>query len=385
MYTKAYINQQFFSHFDTDASCIVQSPGRINIIGEHTDYNEGFVFPAAIDKYIYIALSPREDQKVNFYSAAYQGSFESTLHRYEPEAPEWTRYILGVINLIHRKRKIEKGFNLYLDGDIPLGAGLSSSAALTCATGFALNSLFKLELSRIEIAQIGQQAEHEYVGVKCGIMDQFASVMGKENEAFVLDCKDLTYQYFNLHWPDHEILLINSNVKHNLASSAYNKRREACEQGVIWVREKYPEVNSLRDVTIEQLETLVKPKSEDIFKKCAFVVNENKRVLAASKAIQDHNITLLGKLLFETHWALSKDYEVSCEELDFLVDFTQQNPDVLGSRMMGGGFGGCTINILKKGTSSSLVEKIGPAYLERFGTAITPIQVELSSGSSLML
>lgn len=385
MYNTAYLNQQFAQHFQVAPTCIASSPGRINLIGEHTDYNEGFVFPAAIDRYIYVALSAREDNEIHIFSAAYNTYFKTTLLPENSEtAPEWARYILGVVQLINGKKSIKSGINLFLDGDIPLGAGLSSSAALTCATGFGINELFQLGLSRLEIAQIGQQTEHKYIGVNCGIMDQFASVMGKENQAFVLDCKDLSYRYFELQWPEYEILLLNSNVKHNLASSAYNKRREACEQGVAWVKEKYPEVNTLRDINLQQLDEIVRPLSEDIFVKCRFVVQENLRVLHASDAIQRKDIMQFGRLLYEAHWSLSKDYEVSCAELDFLVHFVQELPEVAGARMMGGGFGGCTINIIKKGSSPALIDKIATTYFDRFGKSLSPIQVKLSNGTSLL-
>lgn len=385
MYNTAYLNQQFVQHFQVAPTCIAISPGRINLIGEHTDYNEGFVFPAAIDRYIYVALSAREDNEIHIFSAAYNTYFKTTLLPEASEtAPEWARYILGVVQLINGKKSITSGINLFLDGDIPLGAGLSSSAALTCATGFGINALFQLGLSRLEIAQIGQQTEHRYIGVNCGIMDQFASIMGKENQAFVLDCKDLSYRYFELQWPEYEILLLNSNVKHNLASSAYNKRREACEQGVAWVKEKYPEVNTLRDINLQQLDDIVRPLSEDIFRKCRFVVQENIRVQQASEAIQHKEITQFGQLLYEAHWGLSKDYEVSCTELDFLVHFVQELPEVVGARMMGGGFGGCTINIIKKGSSTALIDQIATAYFDRFGKSLSPIQVKLSNGTSLL-
>lgn len=383
MRDRTYLKEQFVQRFGIEPQHIVKSPGRINLIGEHTDYNEGFVFPAAIDRYIYVALSTRQDKKVSIFSAAHDTHYTADLQA-PIEAPEWARYIIGVIHLMDRKAKVESGLNLYLDGDIPLGAGLSSSAALTCAAGFGINELFKLGLSRLEIAQIGQQTEHEYIGVKCGIMDQFASVMGKENQAFVLDCRDLSYQYLDLYWPNHEILLLNSNVKHNLAASAYNKRREACELGVLWIQDRHPEVHSLRDISLDQLVHIVRPKSEDVFRKCAFVVKENIRVQEASKAIQQRDITQFGRLLFETHWSLSRDYEVSCDELDFLVHAAQELPEVTGARMMGGGFGGCTINILKKGCSSLVFDKIAPLYLKEFGRPLSPIQVRLSNGTSLL-
>lgn len=385
MITKESINASFTDKFKTSPTLTVKSPGRINIIGEHTDYNNGFVLPAAIDKYIYVALSERDDQLLNLYSQDYNQFYQTDLNTINIDTPDWVKYIIGVAQLINKKTDKIKGFNLYLAGDVPLGAGLSSSAALSCATGFALNELFNCSLSRIEIAKIGQQTEHEYIGLKCGIMDQFASVLGKDNHAIKLDCRDLSYEYIPLDWAENEILLLNTNVKHNLASTAYNNRRESCEQGVAWIKEHFPEVNSLRDVSIEQLDNIVRPKSEEVYTKCRFIVEENKRLSAAVEAFYNKDIEQLGKLLYKAHWALSREYEVSCPELDFLVSAAEQNQNVIGARMMGGGFGGCTINIIKKGKSEEFIQEIAQRYQETFHLDLTPIQVKISNGSSIFM
>lgn len=385
MTTKESMEVSFKNYFNEDATLVVKSPGRINIIGEHTDYNNGFVLPAAIDKYIYVALNIRQDQLLNLYSKDYNQSYQTDLSIADPNAPEWAKYIIGVAQLINKKTNTIKGFNLYLEGDVPLGAGLSSSAALSCATAFALNELFDGRLSRIQLAEIGQQTEHQYIGLKCGIMDQFASVLGKDNHAIKLDCRDLSYEYVPLDWTEYEILLLNTNVKHNLASTAYNDRRNACEQGVNLIREQFPEVQSLRDVTLQQLDDIVKPNNMEVYVKCRFIIEENERLLKAVDALREHNIPNLGELLFDAHWALSKEYEVSCPELDFLVSSAEKLEAVVGARMMGGGFGGCTINLVKKGQSEEVVNAISPIYKETFNLELTPIKVKISNGTSIVM
>lgn len=385
MISKGSLRYSFHNIFQEDAQLYVKSPGRINIIGEHTDYNKGLVLPAAIDKYIYVAISQRQDRQIKLYSAGYKERFTTNLEAdIPPDTPGWVKYIIGVSQIIQSRTGKIQGFNMYIDGDVPLGAGLSSSAALTCAAGFGLNELFNCNLSRLDIAKIGQQTEHEYIGLMCGLMDQFASVMGKKNSAIKLDCKDLSYEYIPIDWSDYEILLLNTNVKHNLASTAYNDRRAACEQGVAWVREHEPAVSSLRDVSITQLDKWVKGKNLDVYTKCRFVIEENQRVQEACKTLQNNDIDKLGKLLFTAHWALSREYEVSCPELDFLIEAAEVFSSNLGARMMGGGFGGCTINILKKGRSEVFLEKIESTYKEKFGFSLTPIRINLGEGTSLI-
>ncbi|MGV0919033.1 galactokinase [Empedobacter falsenii] len=384
MIAKETIIQAFKEQFNQEPTTIVKSPGRINIIGEHTDYNQGFVMPAAIDQYIYVAVSARNDNELHLYSADYKENYQTVLNQDLTNAPDWSKYIIGVSEIIQAKTSKINGFNAYVVGDVPLGAGLSSSAAFSSAIGFALNELFQIGLSRVDLAKVGQQTEHDYVGVKCGIMDQFASIMGKDNHAIQLDCRDLSFDYVPLDWEDYEILLLNTNVKHNLASSAYNDRRAACEQAVNWIKEQYSSVESLRDVTVEQLEEFVLPKSQDVYTKSRFVVEENDRVTKANIALKNHEFDALGRLLFEAHWALSKQYEVSCDELDFLIENVQKIPEVIGARMMGGGFGGCTINIIKKGNRDQVIEKITPLYKAKFGFEPTALKVSIGNGTSFV-
>jgi galactokinase len=360
---------------------IYRSPGRINIIGEHTDYNEGFVLPAAIDKAVYVAISKRTDQEVHLYATKYQESFKTHLSKIAPSEKQWVNYILGVVSEIHKLGHSFTGFNILVSGDVPGGAGLSSSAALECAVAFALNDIYVLNIEKIELAHIAQMAEHHFTGVMCGIMDQFASLFGKKNHAIMLDCKTLAFRYIPVNLIGYKFVLFNTNVKHNLASSAYNDRRASCYKGVVWVKEKYIEVNSLRDISLEMLDECVKNRDLDVYAKCKFVVEEIARLKLACQDLEDNNLKSLGERMFETHTGLSEAYEVSCEELDFLVDQVKNNPDVLGARMMGGGFGGCTINLVKEDAIDLLSDKLKEAYLLKFGIELTTYEVIIEDGT----
>src|SRR5690606_13512087 len=348
MISKQQIEEKYTAIFEQAPAYVVRSPGRINIIGEHTDYNEGFVLPTAIDKAIYVGIGKRDDHIIRLYAEDFKEYFELALADVHPVDKGWPNYVLGVVHQLQLRGANLKGFDMYIDGDVPLGAGLSSSAALECAVGFALNVLFDLEIGRVDIAKIGQLAEHTYAGVKCGIMDQFASVMSKAGHVVKLDCRDLSFSYKPLELDDYAILLLNTNVKHSLASSAYNDRRASCEEGVRLVQQKFPEVKSLRDVTLEMLEAHVRPVDMEVYTKCRFVVEENERLHQACDALEHGDLETVGRQMFSAHEGLSKEYEVSCPELDFLVDYVKSFPEVIGARMMGGGFGGCTINLVKK-------------------------------------
>lgn len=384
MISKQQIEEQYTRVFGHAPTHIVRSPGRINIIGEHTDYNEGFVLPTAIDKAIYVGIGKRDDNIIRLYAEDFKEYFELSLSDVHPVDKGWPNYVLGVVHQLQLREAGLSGFNMYIDGDVPLGAGLSSSAALECAVGFALNVLFDLAVDRVEIAKIGQQAEHTYAGVKCGIMDQFASAMSKAGHVVKLDCRDLSFAYKPLELGDYAILLLNTNVKHSLASSAYNDRRASCEEGVRMVQQQFPEVKSLRDVTVEMLDSLVKPVDIDVYTKCRFVVEENERVEAVCAALEQGDLETVGAKLFRAHEGLSKEYEVSCPELDFLVDYVRSFPEVIGARMMGGGFGGCTINLVKKSFQDLLVERLAPIYQQQFDLELTAIQVVPSNGTELI-
>jgi len=362
---------------------LVRSPGRINIIGEHTDYNGGFVMPAAIDKAIYVAISKREDDEIHLFSESYQQFDISSVKDLKKSENSWANYILGVADQLKERGYKLGGFNFYIDGDVPLGAGLSSSAAVECATGFALDQLFSLSVPKMDIALIAQKAEQTFAGVNCGIMDQFASVFGKKDHAIMLDCRSMEYSYIPLKLDGYKLLLLNTNVKHALADSAYNKRRAQCEQGVAWVKEHYPNANTLRDVDLNMLEAYVKPMDIDVYNKCRFVVEEIARLLSAAKQLKNGDLKALGKLMIETHEGLSKEYEVSCKELDFLVDAVKPLDEVLGARMMGGGFGGCTINIVKEEKIADLIEELASKYLLEFGLKLDAYTVQTDNGTSL--
>lgn len=380
---KEKVQEHFRSNFEGSPT-IVRSPGRVNIIGEHTDYNSGFVLPAAIDKAIYVAVAPRPDNRIRLYSGEFNESFETDIQQLKPTEKGWPNYVLGVADQLIKRGYTITGFDLALDGDVPIGSGLSSSAAVECATAFALNEAFSLNISRKELAFIGQKAEHEFAGVMCGIMDQFASVFGKKDHVIKLDCQSLDYEYVPLKLEGYKILLLNTNVKHSLASSEYNTRRAQCEQGVAWVKEHHPEVNSLRDVTMEMLHRHVEGKDQLIYRRCKYVVEEKERLLTGCEDLKKGDVRSLGKKMFQTHDGLSREYEVSCKELDYLVDAVRNNPEVVGARMMGGGFGGCTINIVKEAAIDGLVANLEKTYQQEMGLELTAYIAQIEDGTMLL-
>ena len=380
---KLDIEAAFQKKFGTTC-LIVRSPGRVNLIGEHTDYNNGFVLPAAIDKAAYVAIAKRTDNKVVMYATAFNQDFEISLKEIKTTTLGWPNYILGVIDQIQKTGVELGGCNLLIDGDIPIGAGLSSSAALECATLFAFNELFGLQFTRIQMAFMAQKAEHDFAGVHCGLMDMFASLFGKKDHVIKLDCRSLEYEYVPLDIKGYKILLLNTNVKHELSSSEYNTRRIQCEQGITWIQQQEPTVNSLRDATIEMLEKYVLPKDILIYNRCKYVVEENIRLISACADLENGNIEALGKKMFATHEGLKSLYEVSCPELDFLVDQVKGHPAVLGARMMGGGFGGCTINIVKEGAIESLVTMLEPLYEKHTQKQLSHYIASIEAGTSML-
>jgi galactokinase len=381
---KEIITAKFKEIYKEEPTIIVRSPGRVNIIGEHTDYNEGFVLPAAIDEAVYFAISLREDDCINLYAIDFSENFTGSIADVQKSDLQWPNYILGVVNELQKANYTVNGFNAVIASDLPIGAGLSSSAALECATAFALNNLLQLHIEKLNLLKYAQLAEHNFAGVMCGIMDQFASTMGKENHCIKLDCKTMEYEYIPLDLKGYTIVLLNTNVKHSLASSAYNTRRQECEQAVEWLKEKYAAVNSLRYATLQMLEEIVLPKNKTIYDRSSFVVAEINRVHAACKNLQEGNIKALGEKMFETHFGLSKLYEVSCKELDFLVDAVVDNDAVIGARMMGGGFGGCTINIVAENAVEIFIGKISIIYEKEMGKKLTAYIVNTADGTSLI-
>lgn len=378
-----HLKKSFVDIFQAEP-VLVKSPGRINIIGEHTDYNGGLVMPAAIDKAVYVAISKRDDHEIHLYSDSYQSKCVSSVTAIEKTEHNWANYILGVANEFVQRGHQLAGFNLFIYGDVPLGAGLSSSAALECATAFALAYINQLSVTQMELALISQKAEHTFAGVNCGIMDQFASVFGKIDQAMMLDCRSMEYEYIPLKLDGYKLVLLNTNVKHSLSDSAYNERREQCDKGMRWMKRHHAGIEYLCDVDEEMLLAHVKPEDENVYRKCSFVVAEIERVKKAASALKNGDLNTLGKLMFETHKGLSEDYEVSCRELDFLVDQVKGLNYVLGARMMGGGFGGCTLNIVSDEEIDGLVNRLTVQYLEEFGLKLDAYIVETGNGSQLI-
>ncbi|SOD12062.1 galactokinase [Pedobacter xixiisoli] len=377
------LKQAFKEIFDTEP-ILIKSPGRINIIGEHTDYNGGLVMPAAINKAVYVAISKRDDSEIHLFSESYQEKYTGHFSSVKKSETAWANYILGVVDGFLKRDLTLSGFNLYIYGDVPLGAGLSSSAAIECATAYALAQLNELSVAKMDLALIAQKAEHEFAGVNCGIMDQFASVFGKADYAMMLDCRSLKHEYIPLKLDGYKLVLLNTNVKHSLSDSAYNDRRAQCEQGVAWVKAHHPSVEFLRDVSEDMLLTHVQPQNNEVYTKCSFIVAEIERVKKAAAALKDGDLKELGRLMLETHEGLSKAYEVSCKELDFLVDQVKEVDEVLGARMMGGGFGGCTINIVKDEAIEELIEKVSKLYNEQFGLSLSAYVVQTGNGSEVI-
>jgi galactokinase len=364
---------------------IVRSPGRVNIIGEHTDYNEGFVLPAAIDKAAYLAVSLREDDEIHLMALDLNDTYSVRLSDLKPVVEvNWPNYILGSAAQFAKRGIPLRGFNAVLTSDVPIGAGLSSSAAVECATVFALNELLKAKIDRLSMVRMAQKAEHEYAGVMCGIMDQFASMMGRKDHVMRLDCRSLEYEYVPFRLEGIKVLLLNTHVKHSLASSEYNARRKECETAVAWVRAHVHDVNSLRDVTEEMLDKFVKTRDQLIDKRSRFVVQEIERLKLACKELQHGDLFSLGKKMFATHDGLSKMYEVSCKELDWLVDQVRNHEALIGSRMMGGGFGGCTINLVKENAVEELVATLKPAYEKEMNLPLTHYVASIENGTELI-
>lgn len=355
--------QQGFQELFGVAGICVAAPGRINLIGEHTDYNDGFVLPCAIQQSIRFVIAPNDSDRCRLVSENF-GSVEFSLTELVP-GPEWFNYIMGVVAGLIRKGKSVGGFNMYIESDIPSGAGLSSSAALCCGTGFALNEIFKTNLSRLDLVYIAQQSEHEFAGLKCGIMDQYASLFGKKDSALLLDCRAVTHEEIPVAMGELELLLIHSKVSHNLAQSAYNNRREACEAGVAMLKAKYP-VKSLRDVTTDMLNAEQHALGPEIFRRCNYVVQEIERTQRGAALLKQMKFPAFGELMYETHWGLSREYQVSCDETDYLVELAASSGAVSGARMMGGGFGGCTLNLVKSTKLDELKLLISEKYFARF-------------------
>ena len=377
--TTAFFKEKFRNVPDK----IVLSPGRINIIGEHIDYNDGYVLPAAIDKIICFTFEKNNSNTANIQAIDLNESVVIDVTKEEVVSDVvWTNYLRGVLFQLKLKGYKIGGFNCAFSSNIPIGSGLSSSAALECGFLFGINEMFNLGIKSIDMALMGQSAEH-WVGINCGIMDQFSSVMGLENKVIKIDCRTLDYTYHDADFVDYSLILFDSNVTHSLFTSEYNNRRIECNEGLSIIKENYPEIESFRDCDVDHLTNLKSKMSDNVFRRSLYVIKEIKRVIQACAALDKGDIKTLGKLMFETHDGLSKDYEVSCAELDYLVDLAKAEEDVIGSRLMGGGFGGCTITLVKKGSENAIKEKFTKLYADQFNIELKIYDVKISNATSL--
>jgi len=405
------IGSQFLNHFNQNPSLVVKSPGRINLIGEHTDYNHGFVLPAAIDKYIEVAIGKRSDGVLHMVALDLGETIIVPTYNLAPHTTQWVNYIIGVVDQVFNSKEnnlasvenkvanpkmlssinendLAAGFNICIQGNIPLGAGLSSSAAVECAVLFALNELYHLSLTKMQMALMVQAAEHKFAGVNCGLMDMFASLYGEKNKAILLDCDSLAFTYFPIELKDYSIVLFDTQIKHALASSKYNIRRLECEQGLKIIQEKYPTVKTFRDISLEQVEACLTSNNVSglkVYQRCKYVVEEITRVQLAVQDLEKGNMQAFGKKMFETHEGLSKLYEVSCPELDFLVEAVSNNENILGARMMGGGFGGCTINIIKKSAVEEITKLLTASYAQVMHKELAVYITSIEDGTHLVL
>ena len=377
------IKESFIANYGSSPELILMAPGRINIIGEHTDYNNGFVLPAAIDKGIYFAFQQNKKQdSINIRSLDYKNTCNLSINGFSGRGriPSWAEYLKAIISIFKEKRIALSGYDVLFGGNIPIGAGMSSSAALCCGFIAGLVKMEGLDVSLKEMAMLAQKAEHR-IGLNCGIMDQYAVLFGKKDQVICLDCQSLEAEYFPIALEDYDLVLINSKIEHELAvGNEYNKRRYSCERVVKCLAEKNPQIKSLRDVAPSLLLQYQQELEKVDFKRANFVLNENRRVMETVKALKENNFEEVGKLLSQSHQGLSLEYEVSIPEVDFLVSTAIQDPAVLGSRMMGGGFGGCTINLIHRDKKEEALERILKTYFDKTGIATTYYDVKIEDG-----
>lgn len=379
------VRSRFIEHFDGSTGSVYTAPGRINLIGEHTDYNDGFVFPGAVQQCIIAELKQNGTRTVRAYSIDLKDYTEFCLDDEKGPNATWARYIFGVCREMMALGVPVQGFNTAFAGDVPLGAGMSSSAALESAFAFALNDIWGgNKIEKMELARVGQRTEHKYVGCNCGIMDQFASVHGKAGSLMRLDCRSGEFSYFPWNPKGYKLVLINSCVKHELVGSPYNDRRKSCENVAAVINKHFPEVKSLRDASYEQLDAVRAEVSEEDAKRAHYVIGERERVLGVCKALEAGDYETVGKLMYETHHGLSEEYEVSCKELDYLNDLAKE-AGVTGSRIMGGGFGGCTINLVSEELYDNFIKTVYQNYPQKFGKKPIVIDVVIGDGARKLI
>jgi galactokinase len=374
-----------FCELESARPMIIRSPGRINFIGEHTDYNDGFVLPAAIDKSVYFAAAKNDTGLVKILSADFNQKVEINLNNVQKTRILWADYLAGTLKEMQKMDYPIEGFTCVFGGDIPQGAGLSSSAAVASGFAFLINEIFEFNIPKTDLAYFAQKAEHNFTGVNCGIMDQFINLHAEKNKALNLDCRSLDYEMYDFDFPGLEIILCDSGIKHSLAATEYNLRSRQCELGIMSIRKKYPQVKKLRDVDIFMIEEFKNLLPAKIYSRCLYVVEENYRVREATKFLKKKDICGFGGLMSLTHEGLRIDYEVSIPELDNLVYQALDHPGVHGSRMMGGGFGGCTINLVEKEQAGPFKEKINNLYQESDGIKVKFYDCKLESGTSVIM
>ena len=398
--------QKFQAIFGHAATFIASAPGRVNLIGEHTDYNEGYVFPVAIDKYLHIAARKRPDRHVTLHALDVNDSYEfclDTLHPVPRQAPAWSHYFIGVASLLQASDKKIAGIDAVITGDVPIGAGLSSSAALSVAAALTFLtagselgpsvSNLQPEVDNKELAALCQRVEHEFVGVNCGIMDQTISLLGRENEGLFLDCRSLEYEHVPLNLAEHYIAICNTKVKRELAASEYNKRRAECERGVNILKKWLPDISSLRDITLTDFKKYEGELPALTQKRCRYVIEENTRVVDAVATLKtrhtqtagktDEALTQFGRLMNASHDGLREDYEVSCRELDLLTDIARGITGVIGSRMTGAGFGGCTVSIVHRDVLDTFRTRVTTEYHKQIGIEPEIYLCNVSNGAQV--
>jgi galactokinase len=381
---KAELSALFAQQFNEAPLFVIASPGRINLIGEHVDYNDGFVLPAAIDKYMFVAVSHRNDSQILLHATDLNQNYQTNLDAaLQPSSSGWPNYVLGVIDELRKDGHVVSGFNMLITGNIPIGAGVSSSAALECATVFACKHLFDLDISKQAMVQTAQRAENNFVGVNCGVMDQFASMFGKADHVIKLDCSDLSYTYFPFKLEGISIVLFDTFVKHSLASSEYNTRIQECETGLAALRQQFS-IASFREATLDMLDTVADSISSNVYNRCKYVVEEIARMEAACNHLLAGEIDAFGARMYETHMGLSELYEVSCAELDCIVQNCKKENDIVGARMMGGGFGGCVIALVQTANVEVVYNRINTAYQNTFGRTMGKYLMQIGDGTRLL-
>jgi len=381
---KAEVSALFAQQFNEAPLFVIASPGRINLIGEHVDYNSGFVLPAAIDKYMYVAVSKRNDSQILLHAADLNQNYQTTLDTpLQRSNMDWPNYVLGVVHDLRAAGYSISGFNMLITGNIPIGAGVSSSAALECATVFACKHLFDLNISKEAMVATAQRAENNFVGVNCGVMDQFASMFGKADHVIKLDCADLSYTYFPFKLEGISIVLFDTFVKHTLASSEYNTRREECETGLAALRQQFS-ITSFREATLPMLDATSDSISDKVYNRCKYVIEEIARMEAACNHLLAGEIDAFGARMYETHTGLSELYAVSCPELDCIVQNCKKENDIIGARMMGGGFGGCVIALVQTINVEDVYNRINNEYQEKFGRTMGKYLMQIGDGTRLL-